>query len=118
MVEKQPGQPVTASAERRKEPRIAAAKAVVLRVPEGHPLEVWLLEISSKGARVRGPQPVEAGTPIRIESQDVLLFGNVVRSHMVRGAYEIGIEFSLPLDMLTELRKLNAALLGELESMN
>jgi hypothetical protein len=113
MVEKLQDQLATATSERRREPRIRSAKSVLLSIPEEPPIEAWLLDISSKGARLRTPRPIPPATAVRIQALEVLLYGTTVHCHPDRGAYEIGIELSLPLDMLTELRKLNAALVAE-----
>jgi PilZ domain-containing protein len=103
------------TAERRSETRTRAGNLVVLRTPNALPMEACLLDISSKGARVRVPKPVPIGKAVRIEEHEVLLSGTVVRCAQSHGAYEVGIALAFPLEMLGELRKLNAALLAESE---
>ena len=101
--------------ERRTEPRIRTGNLVVLRTPNALPMEACLLDISSKGARVRVPRPVRIGTSVRIEEHEVRLSGTVLRCAQSHGAYELGIALAFPLEMIGELRKLNAALLAESE---
>ncbi len=78
-------------------------------------MEACLLDISASGARVRVPEPVPVGANVRIEAQDLLLFGTVKRCCEFHGAHEVGLALSMPLEMLGELGKLNAALLSEAE---
>ena len=96
--------------ERRTEPRVKAILPVLLKTPHAHPMEACLLDVSRHGARLRVPEPVEVGASVRIEAQDLLLFGTVKRCSVVHGAHEAGIALSVPLEMLGELQKLNAAL--------
>lgn len=73
-------------------------------------MEACLLDVSSGGARLRTPEEIPVGMNIRIEGQDLLLFGRVKRCRHVNGAHEVGLELSVPLEVLGQLRKLNAAL--------
>jgi hypothetical protein len=101
--------------DRRAEPRSKAGHSVLLRTPDAHPAEACLLDVSSRGARLRVPGPVPIGETVTIEAQDVLLSGSIKRCTRVHGAYEVGIALSFPLELLGELRKLNAALSAESE---
>ena len=112
MTKKEQNQTVTATLERRAEPRTKTIMSVLLRTANAHPMEACLLDISSTGARLRIPQEVPVGANIRIEAQDLLLFGIVKRCCLTHGAHEVGITLSVPLEMLIELRKLDAALLA------
>jgi len=108
---------VAAALERRAEPRTKTGLSVLLKTPHAHPVEACLLDISTSGARLRVPEEVPVGANVRIEAQDLLLFGTVKRCCHMDGAHEVGIRLSLPLKMLVELRQLNAALLAEGESV-
>jgi len=96
--------------ERRAEPRTKTILSVLLRAPDVHPMEACLLDISSRGARLRAPQPIPVGAEIRIEAEDLLLFGTVKRCCQTRGAHEVGIVLTMPLQILGDLRRLNDAL--------
>ncbi len=113
MVKQAHDQAATATLERRSEPRIKAGHSVLLRAPNAHPMEACLLDISSQGARLRIPDPVSVGETVRIEAPDLLLAGTINRCELTRGAYEVGLALSFPMEMFGELRKLNAALLSE-----
>ena len=102
--------------DRRAEPRIKAGNPVLVRTPHTHPAEACLLDVSSRGARLRVPEAVPVGEMVTIEAPDVLLSGSVKRCTRVRGAYELGIALSFPLEMLGELRRLNAALIAASEA--
>jgi hypothetical protein len=55
------------------------------------------------------------GTAVKVEAQELLLFGTITHCELKDGAYCVGIALSRPLEVLAELGKLNAALLGEPE---
>ena len=112
MVKKEQDQAVTATSERRKEPRIRTSQPVLVRALNALPVEACVLDVSSKGARLRAPEPVPVGAVVRIEARELLLVGTVIRCELTRGAYDVGILLSRPLEMLLELRKL-ASLLPE-----
>jgi hypothetical protein len=107
---------VTATLERRSEPRVKSSLPVFVKTPHAHPMEACLLDVSPHGVRLRVPEPVQVGANVRIEAPDLLLFGTVKRCCLIRGAHEVGIALSLPLEMLGELQKLNAALMVDGES--
>ncbi len=82
-------------------------------------MEAWVLDISSRGARLRVPGAVGAGTAVGVEAPGLMLFGSIARRELNRGAYgayEVGVKLSEPLQMLGELRRLYAALLTESET--
>jgi hypothetical protein len=105
----------TATLERRTEPRIKAGLSALVRTPNSRPMEGCLLDVSPKGARVRVPNLVPVGTIMRIEAHELVLVGNIQRCDQTHGAYEAGVELSVPMEMLDELRLLNAALCAESE---
>jgi hypothetical protein len=113
MVKREQGQTATTTLERRSEPRAKANHPALLKMPHAHPIEAWVLDISSSGARLRLPEPVPVGTRVSLEAQELLLFGTTTRCEMTHGAYDVGVVLSRPLEMLGELRKLQAALLAE-----
>ena len=115
MIKTRQEQTTLGTRDRRAEPRVRAGRPVLLRAPNTHPAEACLLDVSSRGARLRVPEPVPVGETVTIEAPDVLLSGSIKRCRRVHGAYEVGIALSFPLEMLGELRKLNAALLAEAE---
>jgi hypothetical protein len=108
---KKPHKQATAIAEsdRRTKPRIKAGFSVLLRTPNAHPMEACLLEVSSIGVRLRTPEPVAVGATVRIEAQELRLFGTIKRCAQTHKAYEVGIVLTGPFDVLGELRKLYAA---------
>lgn len=113
MVQHQREDAATVALERRSEPRIKTNHTVLFRTPDTLPVEACLLDISTKGARLRASEPVPVGSLIRVDSQEMLLFGTVTRCAPNRGAYDVGISLSRPLELLGELRRLNASLLAE-----
>jgi hypothetical protein len=104
-----------ATLDRRTELRIKAGLSALVSTPNSPPMEGCLLDVSPKGARVRVPNFVPVGTIIRIEAHELVLVGNIQRCGLTHGAYEAGVELSVPMEMLDELRLLNAALLAESE---
>ncbi len=113
MVKHQLDHDTAVATERRSEPRIKTNHTVLFRTPDTLPVEACLLDISTKGARLRASEPVPVGIMIRVDSQEMLLFGTVTRCTPNRGAYDVGIALSRPLELLGELRRLNASLLAE-----
>ena len=99
-----------ATLERRSEPRVKSILPVFVKTPHAHPMEACLLDVSAHGARLRVPEPVLIGENLRIEAPNLLLFGTVKHCRAIHGAHEVGIALSLPLEMLGELQRLNAAL--------
>src|ERR1035438_4103238 len=39
------------------------------------PIEAWVLDVCSRGLRLRVPEPIPIGAAVRIEAQELLLFG-------------------------------------------
>ena len=106
--------------ERRKETRVKlnVKQPVILTVLSAkgnHVIEAYLLEISGSGLQLRLPKPVPCGAPVKIESGDTLMLGEVHRCGPEAGAYTVGVQLSQELSSLTELERLNRALAGEAE---
>jgi hypothetical protein len=113
MVDNKQNQGATATLEQRAESRIKAGHTALLIAPDALPMEAWVLDVSSGGMRLRVPEAVAAGTAVRVEGPELMLFGSIAHCELHRGAYEVGIKLSQPLTMLGELRRLYAALLTE-----
>ena len=102
-------------AERRMEVRFKANQPVSLTVLGGvaKPLmEGCITDISPSGLRIRIPEPLPVGTPIKVEAQDVLLLAEVVRCDPDHGAYNAGLQVHKSV-VASELTRLNNALLQE-----
>ena len=113
MCEKESTQPVTAVGERRSESRIKVGNAAILKAPNMHPIEAWVLDVCSGGLGLRVPESIAIGTCLRFEADEMLLFGNVTHCGPSNGAYYVGMALARPLEMFAELQKLNASLLVE-----
>jgi hypothetical protein len=117
MVKKEQNQEATATSERRAEPRVKTSQGVLVRTPNARPIEACMLDASSRGVRLRAPEPVPVGAAVRVDGREAVLFGTVTRCEPTRGAFDVGISLSRPWEMLSELRKFNAALLVESEPL-
>jgi hypothetical protein len=87
---------------RRGAPREAAPLlAVYTTVTESH--EVVLVDVSSTGARLRGPSLPEAGDELFVSLENLRMFGTVVRID----GHEFAVSFDrpLPLESLALLRR-------------
>jgi len=71
------------------------------------------MDVSASGAKLRIPAPLAVGATVKIEAEELLLFGTIIRCEKSEGAYYAGIALSRSLEMLTELGKLNECLLKE-----
>ncbi len=101
------------SIERRSEPRYKAGHSVFVKTSHAHPMEAYLMDVSSRGARLRVPEAIPVDEPVRIEAPGLLLFGTVKRCELTHGAHEVGVALARPVEMLSELEKLNAAISAE-----
>jgi PilZ domain len=115
MVEKKQDQAATATSHRRSKSRIKARHPVLLRMPNGRPIEGWLLDVSSTGLGLRVPEPVPIGVAVRVDAQELLLFGSVTHCEQTDGAYRVDIKLSRSLETLVELTKLNESIFIEPE---
>jgi len=111
MVYQEQNQASCTLSDRRAEPRIKAGHSVLLKTPHAHPMEAWLLNVSSTGALARVPERISVGERVRIEAEGILLFGTVSRCETVDRANQVGIAFAVPLEQLHDLQVLNSALL-------
>ena len=106
--------------EQRKESRLKlnVRQPVILTVlgaSGSHVIEAYLLEISGSGLKLRVPVAVSCGAPVKIDSKNTLMLGEVCRCEPEGGAYTVGVQLSQKLSSLTELEELNRALVGEAE---
>jgi hypothetical protein len=115
MVEKKQDQEATATPERRSEARIKACNPALLRRPNAHPIEGWLLDVAPTGVRLRVPEPVPVGAAVRVDAQETLLFGTVTHCEQTDGAYRVDIKLSRSLEALAELQRLNQSMFIEPE---
>ena len=61
MVQKEQNQASTATPERRLDPRTKTSHTVLLKTPDALPIEACVLDVSSRGARLRSSEPVPVG---------------------------------------------------------
>jgi hypothetical protein len=100
--------------DRRGEPRLKAAQPVMAQaLPTGRRWEACILDLSVAGARLRSSEPIPPGTEVRLDAKGVLLDATVTRCEPEDGAYNVGMKLLRPLTLLTELERLNAALLRD-----
>jgi len=99
--------------ERRSEPRYKAGHTVILKTSHAHPMEAYLMDVSSRGARLRVPEAIPVDEPVKIEAPGLLLFGTIRRCELMHGAHEVGVALAHPVEMLGELERLNAAISAE-----
>ena len=102
--------------DRRREHRIQSQELIqifLLGPPGGPSIPGTLLDISGSGLRVLSPRPLPCGVPVRLESPNRLLLGEVLRSDPEGDAYSIGIKVRHALNDLPDLERLNRHLLGE-----
>lgn len=105
-------------AERRKEFRFKTNQpgmVTVLGGPIGKRspvLDACLLDMAGSGLRLRAPEALACGTPVRIDANEISVLGNVLRCVAEDGAYTVGIELTKGLGPLNDMEKLNQALMG------
>jgi hypothetical protein len=116
MVSQEQNQRAPWTLEQRREPRIKAGQTALLMTASDLPMEAWVLDVASRGVRLRVSASVPVGAAVRIEAQEMMLFGTIAHCELNRGAYEVGIALSQPLEMLGELSKLYTALLAGSQS--
>jgi hypothetical protein len=106
--------------ERRKEQRFPINSQVTLTVLGilGEPVVAGCVtDMSGSGLRLRLPVPIPCGAPVKVEAGDMLILGEVVRCEAAHGApagttYAVGVHLSHSLVALSDLGRLNRALLG------
>ncbi len=81
-----------------------------------------VIDMSGSGLRVTLALPIPCGAPVKVEAGDMLMLGEVVRCEAMEGEpagtmYAVGVHLSHSLAALSDLGRLNRALLGhDLES--
>jgi PilZ domain len=106
--------PARQHVERRASPRIKTDRPVTAQALEGgRTWEACLLDISTEGAGLRSSEAIPVGTEVRVDARGILLAGTVTRCDPDHGAYNVGVKLLHPLSLLTELARLNMALLGD-----
>ena len=113
----QPGQQAQREQRRenRREQRLPVNAPVTITVLGilGEPKAVGtVLDISGSGLRLKLPMPIPCGAPVKLETEDMLMLGEVVRCEPLGQSYSIGLSLSHSLAALSELERLNRALLG------
>lgn len=71
-----------------------------------------VVDMSGSGLRLKLPLPIPCGAPVKLETDDMLMLGEVVRCEQQGQSYSIGLSLSHSLAALSELERLNRALLG------
>ena len=90
--------------ESRRESRLAANTPVTLTLLAvlGEPVfSGHVIDMSGSGLRVSLPLPIPCGAQVRVEGQEMLIFGEVCRCDEQDGSYSVGL-------MVSELRPLTA----------
>jgi len=107
--------------ERRSEPRVQANAPVIITVLVGQrqePMGGMIQEVSGSGMRVRLPQAIARNTPVRIETSDMLLLGEVVRCEPADNEFHLGLMLRHSLQDLHDLERLSRVLMGEREQQS
>jgi hypothetical protein len=68
--------------------------------------------MSGSGLRIKLALPIPCGAPVKLETEDMLMLGEVVRCEALGQSYSVGLSLSHSLVALSELERLNRALLG------
>lgn len=83
--------------EPRREPRLKANQSVVVTVlgmMSMPPMSGSVLDMSGSGLRLRLPNPVPCGSPVKVESGPIVMSGEVSRCQDDEGAYIVGLILS------------------------
>jgi len=105
---------------RRKESRLKPSirQPVILTVLDAkrtYVMEAYLLDISSGGLRLRLPQPLPCGTPVKVDVNNTGMLGEVCRCEPEAGAYMVRVQASQTSSSLMKLERLERALMSEAE---
>ncbi len=79
----------------------------------GPPVEVWMEEISGRGARIRMPLRLRPGTLVQMETGDDLFLGEVIHCRDEQDGFVAGVEIDCVLHAVSGVRALMRALLEE-----
>lgn len=102
--------------ERRKEARLSSDMPVTITLlgAEKRPaISGRVLDVSGSGLLLSVPLPIPVGSPVKVEGNDMLLLGEACRLQESRGGYYVALEIVHSLGSLTDLERLNRALIGE-----
>lgn len=102
--------------EKRKEARFQTdgpALITILGSPDAAPIPCMVVDISGNGMRLRAPEAIAFGTPVKVELRDMLALGEVVRCEPDGEGCLIALSLHHALHHLDSLEKLNRSLLGE-----
>jgi c-di-GMP-binding flagellar brake protein YcgR len=106
--------------ERRKEPRIEITGRVTVTVlaeteaqPDSKPFEAIAVDISDGGMRLLSPFPVKYQAVVKVQTRDLLLLGEVIRSEVCEQGTILAVKLEHSLDSLADLRRLNESLRWE-----
>jgi hypothetical protein len=94
---------------------ISAHEPITLTVlgdPPRREVEGSVLEISGSAVRLELPSELAAGSPVMVTGIDILLLGEVSGSIATAHGFEVAVVVSQSLTALSELDRLNRALLG------
>lgn len=71
-----------------------------------------VIDQSGSSLRLKMPNPIPCGAPVKVETGDMLMLGEVVRCEPSGQTYTIGLKVSQLVPCLSDLERLNRALLG------
>jgi len=90
-----------------------AVTLTVLDPREPFTLNAQVIDLSGSGMLVSVPSPIPCGAPVKVEGNDMLLLGEVCRCDAGRHQYRVALEIHHSLAALSELERMNRAILGE-----
>lgn len=92
---------IIGDAERRRMPRIAAREALVVTIlAQSFPPISGVVENSSaSGLRLITSSPLALGSPLRLQTQGLMLLGEVIYCEPRSGEYAVGISLEHSLDL-------------------
>lgn len=102
--------------DRRREHRIQIQEATLISLlgASGEPpIPGTVLDISGSGMRVLSPRPLPCGALVKVEGDNRMILGEVLRSNPEGDFFSIGVKIKHVLNNLSELERLNRELLGE-----
>lgn len=104
--------------ERRKEQRVNSNESVRVTVldEQENTFEGTLINLSGKGARISVPAIIAPGTPLRVDTKDSILLGEVSHWRKHDGEIQIGVQIEHALTNLQQLARLRDSLLEESSS--
>ena len=77
------------------------------------PMSGTALDLSGSGLRIHLKNPIPCGSPVKVETKQMLMLGEVCRCEPDANGYELGLTLFHSLTGLDDLERLNRALLGE-----